>query len=317
MSLELAAGKVFSWVGPLNQLAFQSSRLAAGEPLTRAHLPSNDAWFDGIWQLITQLLDHNPEKRPSMDAVLLSDFFPSDKYAPDTSSTPVDRKLRTLNSHLDALCHNLNRLPAHVIRVRSEDNVLTDMLTAFADPAVPLSRVLYVSWGPNSIRKPLQEVMDTFLVQLGTDQSPAALFQQSDRTGQLGRSFLPPQHVPTPEQRQLYQSCGRILAKCLLEGIHVPISFALSLHCMLVHNDTLSGSSDECIAMMAEFDPDEAQRLRQVLSARHGDGSELMLTFGSIMGSEDETAVTDANKEDIVCRKVCKSDLNVILPDLP
>ncbi len=243
-----------------------------------------------------QLLDTSPDKRPSMDAVLTSD-----KYAPDTSSTPVDRKFRVLNSHLDALRHSSNRLPAHFIRVQSEQAVLADMVAPFADQAVPLGKVFYINWGPNSVRKPLQEVMDIFLIQLGADQTTAAVFQQCDETRRLWRSFLPPKQAP---RQQHYQAVGRILAKCLLERIHVPISFSAALHSVLVHHETLSSNSDECIAMMADFDPDEAQRLRQVLAAHHGEVSELMLTVGSMLGSSAETMVTDANKEDVICQKV-------------
>ncbi len=304
MLLELAAGKLFSWVAPLNQLVFQAGRLNAAVQLSREQLPSGDAWFDGVWQLVTQLLETSPDKRPSMDAVLMSDFFTSDKHAPDTSNTPVDRKFRMLNSHLDALRHSSNRLPAHFIRVQSEQTVLADMVAAFGDQAVPLGKVFYINWGPNSVRKPLQEVMDIFLIQLGADQTIAALFQQCDKTRRLWRSFLPPKQAPNAARQQHYQAVGRILAKCLLEGIHVPISFSAALHSVLVHDELLSSSSDECIAMMADFDPDEAQRLRQVLAAHHGDGSELMLTVGSMLSNGDETMVTDANKEKIICQKV-------------
>ena len=61
MLLELAAGKLFSWVAPLNQLVFQAGRLDAAVQLSREQLPSGDAWFDGVWQLVTQLLDTTPE----------------------------------------------------------------------------------------------------------------------------------------------------------------------------------------------------------------------------------------------------------------
>lgn len=89
-----------------------------------------------------------------------------------------------------------------------------------------------------------------------------------------------------------------------MEGIHVPISFSAALHSVLVHDETLSTNSDECIATRAHFDPDEAQRLRQVLAAHHGDGSELMLTVGSMLSNDNETMVTDANKEETICQKV-------------
>lgn len=71
MLLELAAGKLFTWVAPLRQIAFQAGRLDAAVRLSRQDLPADDPWFEGLWRLVTQLLDTAPEKRPSMDAVLM------------------------------------------------------------------------------------------------------------------------------------------------------------------------------------------------------------------------------------------------------
>jgi len=66
---ELAAGKLFSWVTPVNQLVFQAGRLDAAVQLSRKQPPSGYAWFDGVWQLVTQLLERNLDMRPSMDDV--------------------------------------------------------------------------------------------------------------------------------------------------------------------------------------------------------------------------------------------------------
>ncbi|DBA78659.1 TPA: hypothetical protein ACH3X1_008577 [Trebouxia sp. C0004] len=76
------------------------------------------------------------------------------------------------------------------------------------------------------------------------------------------------------------------------------------MHCMLVHHETLSSHADTCIAMLASYDPAEAQRLRQLLAADHGDGDELMMSVGFVMGTDDDGMVTDANKDDVVCRKI-------------
>ncbi|KAL0021165.1 hypothetical protein WJX77_006793 [Trebouxia sp. C0004] len=95
-----------------------------------------------------------------------------------------------------------------------------------------------------------------------------------------------------------------MLVKCLLEGIHVPLFLSAAMHCMLVHHETLSSHADTCIAMLASYDPAEAQRLRQLLAADHGDGDELMMSVGFVMGTDDDGMVTDANKDDVVCRKV-------------
>ena len=144
------------------------------------------------------------------------------------------------------------------------------------------------------------------MIQLRDDASPTALFQQCDQPAKLLRSYLPlAQQQPADAVLQQYQACGRILAKCLLEGIHVPITFSAALHSMLVDSPGLSTHADECIAMMAAFDPTEAQRLRQMLAARHGDGTELLLTVGGVTGNEDENMLTDSNKEDVACHKVC------------
>ena len=52
--------------------------------------------------------------------------------------------------------------------------------------------------------------------------------------------------------------------------------------------------------MLASYDPAEAQRLRQLLAADYGNGDELMMSVGSVMGTDDESMVTDANKNDVV-----------------
>lgn len=61
--------------------------------------------------------------------------------------------------------------------------------------------------------------------------------------------------------------------------------------------------------MMAAFNLDESQRLKQVLAAHHGVGTDLLMTVGIILGTPDETPLTDANKEALVCRKVSAATL--------
>ena len=303
MLLEVVSGKLFSWVG--DKIAYQPGRLQRAQTLSRTHLPSDDVWFNGAWALIEQLLSKDPSSRLSMDAVLLSPFFASDRFAVGTSNTSLDWKFRTLSTHLSNIRQSTGRTPAHNIKIESEQTVVADMLRIFADNSLPLQKAFSVLWGHNGIRKPLQEVMDMFLVQLNNDQRPTALFQQCNQPVQLLRNYLPPaQKRLSDTAMQQYKACGRILAKCLLEGIHVPITFCPALHCMLVNTPGLSSHIDECCAMLAGFDPEEAQRLRQMLAARHGDGTELLLTVGGVLGSDDETMLTDGNKEDIACCKV-------------
>ena len=301
MLLELISGRQYAWVG--NRIAHQPSRLQEPQTLSTEHLPSDDAWFSGAWDLVEQLLTKDASSRPSMDNILLSPFFTSDRFAANTDK--LDRKFRVLTAHLNSIRQSTNRSPAHLIQVQSEQTVMPDMLRAFADKQLPLHKVFHVQWGPNAVRKPLQEVLDIFLKQLKDDASPIALFQQCDQPAKLLRSYLPrAQQQPSDATLQQYQACGRILAKCLLEGIHVPITFSAALHSMLVNSPGLSSDAAECIAMMTAFDPEEAQRLRQMLAARHGYGTELLLTVGSVLGNKDQTMLTDSNKEDVACRKV-------------
>lgn len=303
MLLEVVSGKLFSWVG--DKVAYQPGRLQRALTLSRNDLPIDDVWFNGAWDLVEQLLSRDPKTRPSMDAVLLSPFFTSDRFAAGTSTTNLDLKFRTLSTHLSSIRQSVGRTPAHTIKIGSEQTVMADMLRIFADGSLPLQKAFSVLWGPRDIRKPLQEIMDMFLVQLKNDPLPTALFQQCDQPAQLLRTYLPPaqQHLSAAAVQQ-YTAWARILAKCLLEGIHVPITFCQALHCMLVNNPGLSSHVDECCAMLAGFDPEEAQRLLQMLAARHGDGTELLLTVGNVIGDDDETMLTDGNREEVACRKV-------------
>ncbi len=288
---------------PVGKIAFQPGRLDAAVPLSREALPVNDDWFQALWDVAMQLLDTKPQNRPSMSVALLSEFFTSDRFSLEV--TPTDRRFRTLNSHLDALRHTHTRLPAHLIAIQSEATALTDMLTRFSATDLALHKAFIVSWGASGVRKPLQEAMDCVFSQLSHQQGATALFQQCDEPVQVFRTVLPPASANlSAAQTQQYVAFGRMLVKCLLEGIHVPLNLSAAMHCMLVHHETLSSHADSCIAMLASYDPAEAQRLRQLLAADHGDGDELMMSIGSVMGTDDESMVTDANKNDVVCSKV-------------
>ena len=270
MLIELASGQLFSWAATLGRIAFQRDRLGSPLVLAREALPSNDPWFDAIWQLAMQLLDSNADSRPSMALVLMSGFFTSDQHAlmPSASYTPLDRKLRALSSHLDALRHSSSRLPAHITLVQSVATVVDDMVATFRNEAVSLAKAMYIAWGSNKIRKPLQEVTDLLSDSLSQPLgAPPALFQHCDEPAQVLRAYLPPAARQLSEElRAQYIAIGRILAKCLLEGVHVPLNLSAALHCVLVGEETLSDDAASCIAMLADFDPLVARQLRQLLT---------------------------------------------------
>ena len=113
MLLEVVSGKLFSWVG--DKVAHQPGRLERALTHSRNHLPADDAWFNGAWDLIEQLLDSDPGSRPSMDSVLLSPFFTSDRFAASSGSTNLDWKFRMLSTHLSSIRQGSNRTPAHLL----------------------------------------------------------------------------------------------------------------------------------------------------------------------------------------------------------
>ena len=126
------------------------------------------------------------------------------------------------------------------------------MLASFSATDLALPKAFSVSWGASGVRKPLQEAMDVVFSELSHQQGAAALFQQCDEPVQVFRTYLPPAATNlSAEQTQQYVAFGRMLVKCLLEGIHVPLNLSAAMHCMLVHNETLSSHADICITMLA------------------------------------------------------------------
>lgn len=163
------------------------------------------------------------------------------------------------------------------------------MLTSFSATDLALHKSFIVTWGASGVRKLLQEAIDVVFSQLSHQQGATALFRQCDEPVQVFRTFLPPAATRlSAQQTQQYVSFGNMLVKCMLEGIHVPMNLSAAMHCMLVHHETLSSHADTCIAMLASYSPAEAQRLRQLLAADHGDDDELMMSVGSVMRTDDE-----------------------------
>lgn len=104
---------------------------------------------------------------------------------------------------------------------------------------------------------------------------------------------------------QEYTAFGRVLAKCILEGICVPIKFCTALHAFLLQQETPCTNATLALALMAEFDPVEAQSLRQTLHALLASPqADLGVTYGMLLGNDDETPLTAANVDAVLCIKV-------------
>ena len=138
-----------------------------------------------------------------------------------------------------------------------------------------------------------------FLLQLKNGTSAAAFFQQCDQLVQLLRSYLPPawQCLSTAALPSMWPHPCQVSA-----GGH-PCAHQFLCSAAL-HAGQQPG-----------FDLEEAQRLRQMLAARHGDGTDLLLTVGGVMGNEDETLLTDSNKLETACSKVSCSATLLEHPD--
>ena len=86
-----------------------------------------------------------------------------------------------------------------LLQVASQETLVRDILTAFQQATFFLGKVLYVQWG--NVRRPLPEVMDTFLQQLTVQQGAGAMFAQCDDAVNLSRSFLPCKQANYTQER--------------------------------------------------------------------------------------------------------------------
>lgn len=67
--------------------------------------------------------------------------------------------------------------------------------------------------------------MDVAFIQLSQQSSPDAVFQQCDEPNQVFRSCLPPTASSlSAEHKQRSTAFGKVLVKCLVEGIRVPLN---------------------------------------------------------------------------------------------
>ncbi|KAK9810317.1 hypothetical protein WJX72_008494 [[Myrmecia] bisecta] len=274
MLLELACGQLPGWVPNTRALVLPDGRL-----LTRDSVdPSGDAWCDDLWNLTSSLCHADPAKRPSLDAALQAGFFTNSSLESELDRPNLDAKFRLLHSHLDALRNRQGRTPGFGIGMQSLETLVDDMLAAFSAPGLPLFKAFYVMWGPsNGARKPLQEALDMFFQHLTKQAHGSGLLMQSGDLLVHGQAFLPCKQS-TPLQLQQYVAFGRLLAKCLLEGVHVPVNFSTALHSFLVGDDMVSVHCSEILDILAAFDPEQAQRARQTLVLSHGSGGVLDMT---------------------------------------
>ncbi|KAK3271343.1 hypothetical protein CYMTET_20300, partial [Cymbomonas tetramitiformis] len=118
----------------------------------------------------------------------------------------------------------------------------------------------------------------------------------------------------TLEKLGQYKAVGRVLAKCVLEGIHVAMPLCPSAHLFLLDREELSEDVNELIRITALYNPLRASAVQAVFAVTHMDGRQhhvpaaSILTTGLAGDGERVTpgsaVVTDRNKADLVTRSL-------------
>eukprot|EP00899_Mesostigma_viride_P007084 jgi/Mesvir1/16377/Mv18122-RA.4 len=279
-----------------------------------------DPWVASLARLSSSLLQADPALRPSASDVL-SD--PDGFLARDLTQVAEEqrRRMHALSSFLESLRRSpVRSIRSHVITLPSLDDadvLVPAVLEEFGMDGLNLLATITVRCG--GVHLPLSEMMDRFFQ--GVVLPKFGLFEQGGEDGgdevgagaQLreGVAFLPargPQGGQTKSHhlKQL-RAVGRVLAKAVLECLHVPVRFTTALCCFLVGDEMLANASaSDCLELMEEFDATTARRMRAVLAMTHGNGSEHMMTAAMLLGegSMDEAPLTDTNKGAVVCQAV-------------
>eukprot|EP00899_Mesostigma_viride_P026981 jgi/Mesvir1/7468/Mv25119-RA.2 len=160
----------------------------------------------------------------------------------------------------------------------------------------------------------------TALRQLASSLLQVGLFEQGregredvlpDTQLQEAVAFLPRKTLQGGPAKQQHlrdlRAVGRVLAKAVLEFLHVPVRFATALCCFLVGDEQLSHATpSRCLELMAEFDPVVAGQMRSVLAIAHGSGQEhgMMASMLTRCAAKNDFAITDANKGAVVRQAV-------------
>eukprot|EP00899_Mesostigma_viride_P022591 jgi/Mesvir1/3516/Mv25303-RA.2 len=315
MLMELA-GTRLSWNLTTSRLEDEQ-----GHPVNPADLlVGKSKWHRDLITLADSMLQRDPEARPSADAVLAGEFFQQD---PSVSQVQQNRHLLLLTSHLAKLRQNPQgggQSKTHVMKLDTcqGQGLVLRVLAYFGQEGTKPEEIAVGEHA--GVRIPLSEVLHNFFqaVVLPT----AGLFEQGKGDGEGGSgpgaaaqvregvAFLPAVCDAGNEEvkkcHHRLRTVGKVLAKAVLQCIHVPVQFCSALFCALVGKDDLTQySTADCLEMLAEFDPTDARRMRITLAMKHGDG-ESGITLGALMGdaSADETLMTDANKDLLVRRAI-------------
>jgi len=298
MALHIASGQMFCWNAARPGLVCAQS----GEPFSQS--PHAGAAARELALLALSCLSVEPSERPSADEALQTAFFAgAEAAASDAAGShgPGSELAPALAAKLGLLCASLRDLRG--ARKKSDagwplelppgDGQLCSSLLAAVVAAAPAD--LLRPWVVRLARDeaPLASAMRSFWAALPA----AALLERREPGAALDLPYLP----RAGADRGQLAALGRVLAKCLLDGIAVEVEFAPTAYAALLDRaEAAMLRPGTALAHLAAFDADRASTHRSTLSTRLGAGSAL-LTAGAYLGNEDETPLSDANKALLVC----------------
>jgi serine/threonine protein kinase len=272
------------------------SRLEINSPSLWTTLTNHftEPYMKGYVRLCSQLLSLTPELRPTASELLLDDAL-------RVAVPAVDPR-----AGLNLIFHKLSSLrggDTKILTVPSGEvqNICELLLREFGsllDIHAPLR--IYDQRG---YERSLNEVMELFFEAM---KLPAhGFFTQSlEATGYQ-------HHVPAEEKAFLpipqgncahFRTIGRMMAKCLLEGIRMPLQLNRACLEYLLGRQGCPNDVDTALGFLAETSNDDIVHYRNILRDRQrGD-----LEIGMLLGSDSEEFVSDANKTDVVTKSIWK-----------
>ena len=125
---------------------------------------------------------------------------------------------------------------------------------------------------------------------------------ESDRTFENHRSLVP----SGVKNIHYFTALGRIMAKCLVEGVRIPLALnSMCLDVMMHPSMTRSSNVDALLAGLEETSVEEATLYRNILRTRQSKAP-FPMEIGQLLGTSSEQFVTDANKVSVVSAAIWK-----------
>jgi len=307
MALELVTGELHAWEPARRRL-----EAAADRPLT---LPKGgDKALGDFVALALALTAEGAGERPTAGEALLHPFFTAAEGAP--SAAPAATKLQAAQALLGeaqaaarrrgaAAWSTAGTLEPYVLRV-GLDTLVEDVLRGHLEaPEAALGAPWHAVLG--GARAPLAEVMARFFEAVTAPDSRLLERSAAAAAGGAPPLFLPVESATKAPRSFETLALGRVLGKCLVEGINCGVEFAPVLYACLLGGEARAFATPEgALAHLAAWDRGDAARLRAILLRRLGTGNDAALTVGSLLGNGDGALLCDFTKRDVLVKYCAK-----------